>query len=167
MRRRGMIGVVLTVAVAAGWGAGTAGAQAPPAAKPTPPPAVEAVAGTVEAFMEALNTADIARFAPLFTDDATMFFPLAPLYTRLENKEQIVKVFTLFFESVRKGKPGPTYMNLAAQDLRIQLHGSVAVATFHFRGPDQISRRTLVLVHQGKKWLIVHMHASGIAVTKE
>jgi len=167
MRRRAGDWAVLASTLLAACAAGTAGAQTPPAAKPPPPAAVEAVGKAVEGFMEALNTADIERFSSYFADDATMFFPLAPLYLRLENKDQIVKVFTVFFESVRKGKTGPNYMNLAAQDLRIQLHGGTAVATFHFKGPDQVSRRTLVLVREGGKWLIVHMHASGITVPKE
>jgi hypothetical protein len=117
--------------------------------------------------MEALDTADIARFSTLFAPDATAFFPLAPLYTRLENKDQITKVFTVFFESVRKGKTGPRYMNLVPTGLKVQLYGGTAVVTFHFEGPDLVARRTLVLRREGGKWLIVHMHASGLGVPKE
>ena len=125
----------------------------------SPQPEVAAVQKVIEGFID--------RLSPFFASDATMFFPLAPLSLRLENKEQITKVFTVFFESVRKGKTGPQYMNLAPQDLRIQLYGNTAVVTFHFKGPDLISRRTLVLERTAGKWLIVHMHASGLPVPKE
>ena len=144
----------------------TAGAQTP-APVGAPKPEAAAVQKTIEGFMDALNAADIEKFAPFFANDATMFFPLAPIYSRLENKEQITQVFGVFFESVRKGKTGPRYMNLVPQDLRIQLFGSTAVATFGFKGPDLISRRTLVLRRETGKWQIVHMHASNLGVPKE
>ena len=151
-----------------------AGAQAPPPASPSvgaavavAPGGAAAVAEVIGGFIEALNAADVQRLSPFFADDATMFFPLAPFYLRLENKEQIVKVFTAFFASVRKGKPSPTYMSLAAQDLRIQMFGNVAIVTFHFKGPDNVARRTVVLAHEGGRWLIVHLHASGLNVREE
>jgi uncharacterized protein (TIGR02246 family) len=133
----------------------------------SPQSEVAAVQTVIEGLMEALNAADVERFSRFFAPDATMFFPLAPLFLRLENKDQITKVFTVFFESVRRGKTGPQYMNLVPQDLRIQIWGSTAVVTFHFRGPDLVSRRTLVLRRDAGKWLIVHMHASGIEVSRE
>ena len=133
----------------------------------SPQPEVAEVQKVIEGFMDALDAADIGKFSAFFAPGATVFFPLAPVSLRLENKEQIVKVFTVFFESVRKRNTGPQYMNLIPQDLRIQVWGHTAVATFHFRGPDLISRRTLVLDREGGKWLIVHMHASNIAVSNE
>lgn len=173
MRRRIAAGAVTAVALVAVWCAGGAWAQTPPVASPapasagTPSPEVLAVVKVIDGFMAALNAADVERLSPYFAPDATMFFPLAPLSLRLENKEQIVKVFTVFFQSIRKGKSGPNYMTLAPEDLRIQVLGDAALATFHFKGPDLISRRTIVLAREGGKWLVVHMHASGIVVPKE
>ncbi|MDD5564437.1 MAG: nuclear transport factor 2 family protein [Thermoanaerobaculaceae bacterium] len=162
MRRTGAAALALLVmALAIVATAGPAAAAEPSKAEAAP---IQAV---VDAFMEALDTANIEKFSALFAPDATAFFPLAPLYTRLENKDQITKVFTVFFESVRKGKTGPRYMNLVPQGQKIQLYGDTAVVTFHFEGPDLIARRTLVLRRVGGKWLIVHMHASGLAVPKE
>ena len=138
----------------------------PAAAEPSKADAAS-IQTVVDAFMEALDTADIEKFSALFAPDATAFFPLAPLYTRLENKDQITKVFTVFFASVRKGKTGPRFMNLVPQGQRVQLYGDTAVVTFHFEGPDLIARRTLVLRREGGNWLIVHMHASGLEVSKE
>jgi uncharacterized protein (TIGR02246 family) len=121
-----------------------------------------AVKGVVSDFMEALNEADIGKFSALFAPDATAFFPLAPVLELLDGRENIVKVFTIFFESVRKEAKGPRYMELKPEGLRIQLYGATAVVTFHFTGKSMFSRRTLVLHHEGGKWLIVHMHGSGL-----
>ena len=164
---RGGVVEVLAVALIAVSAAATAGAQTSPSASPTPPPEVAAIAKVVDGFIEALDAADIERFAPLFAADATVFFPLAPFADRLENRDQITKVFTVFFESVRRGKTGPQYMNLVPQDVRIQLYGSTAVVTFHFKGPDLVSRRTLVLRKDGGAWSIVHLHASNLAARSE
>jgi len=133
----------------------------------SPQPEVAEVQKVIGGFMEALNAADIERFSPFFAPDATVFFPLAPIFLRLEDKEQITKVFNVFFESIRKRNTGPQYMNLVPQDLRVQIYKDTAIATFHFKGPDLVSRRTLVLEREAGRWLIVHMHASGIEVPKE
>jgi uncharacterized protein (TIGR02246 family) len=164
MRRRNVTVAVLAVLCVAVSAA--ARAQTASGAGPTPPPDAVAVAKTVDGFIEALDAADIEKFAELFAPDATAFFPLAPFTDRLENRAQITKVFAAFFESIRKGKSGPQYMNLVPQDARIQLYGDTAIVTFHFKGAELVSRRTLVLRRDGARWLIVHLHASGIAVEK-
>ena len=161
-RRKGSAATLAGVVIAV-QGAATAGAQVAPAAAPTPPPEVAAIAKTVDGFIDALNAADIAKMAPFFAADATAFFPLAPFAERLENKEQITKVFTAFFESVRRGKTGPPFMNLVPQDVRLNLYGGAAIVTFHFKGPEIVSRRTLVLRNDSGTWLIVHLHASNLA----
>lgn len=164
---RGSVVAVVAVALIAVSAAATAGAQTSPAVSPTPPPEVVAIGKVVDGFIEALNAADIGKFAPFFAPDATAFFPLAPFAERLENKDQITKVFAAFFESVRRGKTGPPFMSLVPQDVRLQLYGSTAVVTFHFKGPELVSRRTLVLKNDKGTWLIVHLHASNVAVQKE
>jgi len=164
MERRGGLLAVLAVALISA--SATAGAQTAPAADPTPPPDVAAISRVVDGFIEALNAADIEKLAGFFAPDATAFFPLAPFVERLENKDQINKVFAAFFETVRRGKTGPPYLSLLPQDARIQLYGSAAVVTFHFRGTELFSRRTLVLKKERGTWLIVHLHASGIAGQK-
>lgn len=136
------------------------------AAEP-PSPEAAAISKLVDEFVDALNTADLVRYVALFAPDATAFFPLAPLYLRLEDKDQVIKVFTVFFQSLRNGKTGPPYMNLVPEDLKVQRYGNTAVVTFHFKGKDQVSRRTLVLRHEGGKWLIVHMHASGLTLPQQ
>ncbi len=123
-----------------------------------------AVQKTVDALVETLNTADIDAFSALFAPDATVFFPLAPVLGLLDGKAEIAKVFKIFFESVRKDGGGPRYMELKPEGLKIQLYGDTALVTFHFTGRTMYSRRTLVLRHEAGKWMIVHMHASGLPI---
>jgi uncharacterized protein (TIGR02246 family) len=158
-RRAGsvLVGLLITVATST-----TAAPEHGEAAR-TPESADEAaVKGIVGDFMKALNDADIEKFSGLFAPDATAFFPLAPILELLDGRENIIKVFTIFFESVRKEAKGPRYMELKPEGLKIQLYDGTAVVTFHFTGKTMFSRRTLVLHREGGKWLIVHMHGSGL-----
>jgi len=167
MRRREVRAAGLAAAVVAMAAAATAAnGQTAPAASPPRLPEVAAIESTADAFMEALNTADVGKLAPLFAPDATAFFPIGPFAERLENKDQIVKVFGAFFESVRRGGAGPRYMNLVPEDVRLQTFGSTALLTFQFKGPEMLSRRTLLLRNDNGTWRIVHLHASNMAVQK-
>ncbi|MFI5168462.1 MAG: YybH family protein [Thermoanaerobaculales bacterium] len=127
-------------------------------------PEVAAIGKVLDEFIDALNTADLQRYAALFTPDATAFFPLAEVPVRLENIEQITAVFGKFFEGIRRGSSGPRYMNLAPVDVKLQLYGDTAIVSFHFRGGEMISRRTLALVKHEGKWMIAHLHASNIEI---
>jgi uncharacterized protein (TIGR02246 family) len=134
-------------------------------APPGPPPAdAAAVQRVLDRFIEALNTADVKALAELFPPEATVFFPLAAMPLRLENKEQITAVFTAFFDGVRARETGPRYMKLAPEDTRVQLLGDVAVVSFHLKGEQMISRRTLVLHKVAGTWWILHLHASNVTI---
>jgi uncharacterized protein (TIGR02246 family) len=134
-------------------------------APPGPPPAdAAAVQKVLDRFIEALNTADVKALAELFPPDATVFFPLAAMPLRLENKEQITAVFAAFFDGVRTRETGPRYMKLAPEDTRVQFLGDVAVVSFHLKGEQMISRRTLVLHKVEGTWFIVHLHASNVTI---
>jgi hypothetical protein len=145
------------------WGAAAGPAPATAAAEP-PTAGAAGVRQVVDAFVECLNTADIDAFSALLAPDATVFFPLAPINGLLDGKAEVVKVFTIFFDSVHHDGGGPRYMELKPEGLKIQLYGATAVATFHFIGKAMYSRRTLVLHRQGEKWMIVHMHGSGLPI---
>jgi uncharacterized protein (TIGR02246 family) len=121
-----------------------------------------AIGKVLDEFIDALNTADLQRYAALFAPDATAFFPLAEVPLRLEDKEQITAVFGRFFAGIRHASPGPRYMNLTPVDVRVQAYGGVAIVSFHFRGGEMVSRRTLVLVRREGEWKIVHLHASNL-----
>jgi ketosteroid isomerase-like protein len=117
-------------------------------------------------FIEALNAADVKALAGFFAPDATVFFPLASLPLRLEDRGQITAAFGAFFEAMRAREPGPRYMNLAPEDTRVQFVDDVAVVTFHLKGEQMISRRTLVLRKLSGTWVIVHLHASNLSTQK-
>ena len=137
---------------------------APPQARPPDEAAVQKV---VDGFIESLNAADVNSFISFFAPDATLFFPLSSLPLRLEDRQQIATAFGAFFDSVRRQQPGPPYMNMVPVGTKVQLFGSVAVVTFHLKGEDVVSRRTLVLQKRSGAWLIVHLHASNLRFQKE
>ncbi len=157
---RGRAVAVAALVVALGFG----GAPRPAVAAEPPSPEPAAIGALLDEFIDALNTADLPRYVALFAPDATAFFPLAEVPLRLESKEQIAAVFGRFFEGVRRSGPGPRYLNLAPADVRLQLYGGAAVVSFHFKGGEMTSRRTLVLAKRDGKWSIVHLHASNLGL---
>jgi hypothetical protein len=138
------------------------------AAAPQAGPGDEAgVQKVVDGFIDSLNAADVNSLMSFFAPDATLFFPLSSLPLRLEDRQQIATAFGAFFEAVRRQQPGPPYMNMIPVGTKVQLFGSVAVVTFHLKGEDVVSRRTLVLQKRSGTWLIVHLHASNLALQKQ
>jgi ketosteroid isomerase-like protein len=138
------------------------------AVQPQGSPADEvAVQKVVDGFIASLNAADVNSFMTFFAPDATLFFPLSSLPLRLEDRQQIATAFGAFFEAVRRRHPDPPYMNMIPVGTKVQLLGSVAVVTFHLKGEGVVSRRTLVLEKRSGAWLIVHLHASSLALQKE
>jgi uncharacterized protein (TIGR02246 family) len=110
---------------------------------------------TVQEFLAALDKGD-PRIADLFTEDATMFFPMATQPLRLNGRAEIAAAFaSLFGRNYRGGMPPP-------QDLRVQRSGDTAVVTFQTTNPNVTSRRTLVLRREGGRWRIAHLHGSNI-----
>lgn len=153
------------------WALALCAALTPVVAGASPPeagPADEAaVRKVLDGLIEALSAADVKGFTSLFAPDATMFFPLPSLPLRLEDRAQIATAFGAFFDAIRRREPGPPYMDLVASDTRVQLFGDAAVVTFHLKGGDMISRRTLVLQKRSGAWLIVHLHASNVRLPRE
>lgn len=159
----GISGLLVALAVLVAIVPAVANAAPPQAA----PADVAAVQKVVDGFIEALNGADVNAFIGFFAPDATLFFPLASLPLRLEDRQQIATAFAAFFEVVRKREPGPPYMNMIPVGTKVQLLGNVAVVTFHLKGEEVVSRRTLVLQKRSGKWLIVHLHASSLPLQKQ
>lgn len=110
---------------------------------------------TVHEFLSALDRGD-PRIADLFTEDATMFFPMNAQPLRLNGRAEIAAAFaSLFGPNYRGGMPPP-------QDLRVQRSGGTAVVTFQTVNPNVTSRRTLVLRREGGRWRIAHLHGSNV-----
>ncbi|HEX2832371.1 MAG TPA: nuclear transport factor 2 family protein [Thermoanaerobaculia bacterium] len=114
---------------------------------------------SVEAFLAALNDAD-PKITALFTDDATIFFPMNDQPLRADGRAEIEAAFTGLFAQMAnaKGKGMP-----APEGLRVDLLGEdAAIVTFQTTNPNVTSRRTFVLRRAGGVWKIVHLHGSNI-----
>ncbi len=113
---------------------------------------------TIDAFLAALDHGD-AKIAELFTDDATVFFPMNDRPLRANGHEEIVAAFTALFAmpGYQKGRGMPK-----PEELRVQMLGEAALVTFQTTNPNVTSRRTFVLRRDGGRWRIVHLHGSNI-----
>jgi ketosteroid isomerase-like protein len=70
------------------------------------------------------------------------------------------------FEQIRSGKAAAPYMNIQPRQLKLQVFGNVAIATFHLDDKvGFVNRRTVVLNKNETGWKIVHLHASEVSVT--
>lgn len=125
-----------------------------------------AVQRAAEAFLVAFNNLEWESFRRSFSDDATAFFPFSQVPRLANGRAEVEAVFKLFFDEVRKRKPGPPYQNIEPKDLKVQVLGDAAIVTFHLGGDDPVGRRTLVFQKQKGEWLIAHLHASTIAKPK-
>lgn len=123
-----------------------------------------AVELTLERFVRVFNDLDWEPFRAHFADDATVFFPLRSAPLRADGRAELEAVFGEFFRSIRSSSSGPPYLTIEPRDLRIQMLGGAAIATFHLGDDDEsaIGRRTLVLRRDGDGvWRIVHLHGSS------
>jgi ketosteroid isomerase-like protein len=125
-----------------------------------------AVRKAAEAFIETFNNLEWERFRRSFSDDVTVFFPFSQVPRRASGRAEVEGVFKLFFDDLRKRRPGPPFQNIVPQEMTVQMLGSVAVVTFHLGGGDSASQRTLVFQKQKGEWLITHLHASSVAKPK-
>lgn len=123
---------------------------------------------TVQAFVRANETADLALIAGTFDDGATVFFP-GERPQRASGKAEIRAVFAALF----KQRKGP--ITITPRDVVVQLLGDVAIVTAHLgtlpalpvQAPTAFARRTFVLRRIDDQWLIVHLHASNFALVPE
>ncbi len=113
---------------------------------------------TIDAFIAALDSGD-AQIATLFTNDATVFFPMNDRPLRANGRDEIASAFAALFAmpGYQKGRGMPK-----PEALRVQRIGEIALVTFQTTNPNVTSRRTFVLRRDGGRWLIVHLHGSNI-----
>lgn len=92
----------------------------------------------------------------------TVFFPRDSPH-RADGREEFERTFQQVFERIRVGRTKGPYMNLNPIDLKIQIAGDVAIATFHLDDrPGFLNRRTIVLQRGTRGWKIIHLHASEV-----
>ncbi|MGG9962481.1 YybH family protein [Ferruginibacter sp. SUN106] len=126
-----------------------------------------AVTKTMSEFVHVFNYLEWEKFMTFFDDDATAFFPpSAKTPARADNKTAIGIIFKKVFENAKGQKITPPYLDIVPEDLKLQLTGNIAIVTFHLKDPDMFGRRTIVLQKKNNRWLIIHLHASGIPVYK-
>ena len=118
---------------------------------------------SLNSFVDAFTRLDWNKFTSCFADDATAFFPPSAKFpARANNKPEILAVFKIVFENFHKIRSSPPYLTIDPIDLKIQVFGSVSIVTFLLNDPGLLGRRTIIFKKDSGKWLIVHLHASGV-----
>jgi ketosteroid isomerase-like protein len=130
----------------------------------TPPDSTEVVQA-INTFIDAFSNLKWEKFSDCWAEDATAFFPPSARFPyRAGNKQEILQIFKTVFEKARIRKTSPPYIIIQPLDRRVQMAGTTAIVTFTLDDPDLLGRRTLVLKKEDGKWLIIHLHASGVTV---
>jgi hypothetical protein len=80
---------------------------------------------------------------------------------RIEGRDSLVKSFQGLFKDIPNQRSGPPYLTIRPRDVLVQMVGDAAIVTFHLGERPRLSRRTLVFVRRGDRWLIAHVHASS------
>jgi ketosteroid isomerase-like protein len=100
--------------------------------------------------------------------DAHHFY--GPKFTKFDDFEPLARQHAVFArKSEHEGLGGITELSMKAEDLKIDVFGNVAVATFVLvygftAGPDVIktkARSTMVFVKDQRAWKIAHEHFSA------
>ena len=114
-------------------------------------------------FISAFDDLDWESFGLAFDDDATVFYPRA-FPERASGRAEFEKTFKTVFQQIRGAKTTAPYMDIQPRDMKIQMFGEIAIATFHLTDrAGFLSRRTIVLHRAKAGWKIVHLHASEVS----
>lgn len=120
-----------------------------------------AISKTLDNLVDALSHLKLEKLTEQFTEDATAFFPpSSKRMQRANNRKEIEITFGGFFENLKK--QNITHLEIHPVDIKIQVLHETAVASFHLNDPELFGRRTIVLQKTKGRWLIVHLHASGV-----
>jgi len=93
-------------------------------------PADAGVREALAHFIRAFDDLDWEQFRLSFDDNATVFYPRA-MPQRANGGAEFEKGFKAVFRQIRGSKTTAPYMDIQPKELRIQLLGEVAIATFH------------------------------------
>jgi|SRR5215469_5850822 len=116
-------------------------------------------------FVDAFDNLDWESFRSAFDDNATVFYPRA-FPERASGRKEFEKTFNVVFQQIRGAKTSAPYMDIQPKDMRIQIFGDIAIATFHLDDrAGFLNRRTVVLHKTRAGWKIVHLHASEVPIT--
>src|SRR5215472_3941424 len=81
-------------------------------------------------FIRAFDDLDWEHFRLAFDDNATVFYPRA-IPQRANGRAEFEKAFKTVFEQIRSTKSAAPYMDIQPKEMKIQLYGNLAIATFH------------------------------------
>jgi ketosteroid isomerase-like protein len=96
-------------------------------------------------FVDAFDNLDWETFRLAFDDEATVFYPRA-FPERANGRAEFEKTFKVVFQQIRSGKTTAPYMDIQPKDMKLQMFGDVAIATFHLDDrAGFLNRRTIVL----------------------
>jgi ketosteroid isomerase-like protein len=116
-------------------------------------------------FVYAFDNLDWEAFRLAFDDNATVFYPRA-FPERANGRAEFEKTFKVVFQQIRGGETAAPYMDIQPKDMKVQMFGDCAIATFHLDDrPGLLNRRTIVLTKTNAGWKIVHLHASEASTT--
>ncbi len=119
---------------------------------------------TLNSFIQAFDNLDWDQFRSFFADDATVFYP-REFPRRANGRTEFEEGFQKVFEKIRAGRSAGPYMDIQPRDLKLQISGDIAIATFDLDDrPGFLNRRTLVLQKRSAGWKIIHLHASEVAI---
>jgi len=118
---------------------------------------------TLSDFIQAFDNLEWNSFRSFFADDATVFYP-REFPHRADGRQDVERYFQKVFDRIRAGRTQGPYMDIQPRDLKLQIAGDVAIATFHLDDRSGfLNRRTIVLQKQNSGWKIIHLHASEVA----
>ena len=120
---------------------------------------------TINGFVKAFSSLNWEAFTAYFADNATAFFPPSAKFPyRANNKTDVLNIFRKVFDNAQKMNPAAPHIDIQPEELKIQMAGTVAITSFLLHDPGMLARRTIVWQKIKGAWLIIHLHASGIAI---
>lgn len=120
--------------------------------------------GVVQRFLDAIDHADRNALAPLWCDDATMYFPFANSPDLVRGRDAVLARFDRMFADLRARNAGPPpYIRFRTEAFEcheldprhVLVHAMLAFAA-------QRGRRTLLFRREPDGWRLLHVHASNV-----
>jgi len=131
----------------------------------------------LDALTEALSTGDVERLDGFFMEASSVFYPGAPFPAgRVDGREAIEVAWRTGLAALLKATRDGTEQaarqvdaaapavapRMVPQDLKAQSFGDIALVTFELGSVDRPARRTMVWLHRGGAWFVLHLHASAL-----
>lgn len=118
----------------------------------------------VQRFLDAIDRADLEALAPLWCEDASMYFPFANSQDLVRGRKDVLARFERMFADLRARNPGPPpyirFRTEAFECLALDARHALVYAMLAFA--NQRGRRTLVFRRDADEWRLLHVHASNM-----